>query len=60
MAGQHMTDDEWMRLKQPDVTDDEIEDFEERVSIGICDAGLPLEKSRQAGLECVLRKRKKK
>jgi hypothetical protein len=57
MAGSHLTDDEWLRQRKHNLSDDEIDDFENAVDVTKTRIGL--EKSRQAALERVLRMRQR-
>jgi hypothetical protein len=57
MAGSHITDDEWLRQRKHNLSDDEIDAFEN--SVDVTKTRIGLEKSRQAALERVLRMRQR-
>jgi hypothetical protein len=57
MAGSHLTDDEWLRQRKHNLSDDEIDDFENAVDVTKTRIGL--EKSRQAALDRILRMRQR-
>jgi hypothetical protein len=57
MAGSHITDDEWLKQRKHNLSDDEIDEFENAVDVTKTSIGL--EKSRQAALERVLRMRQR-
>lgn len=57
MAGSHLTDDEWLRQRKHELSDDEIDEFENAVDVTKTRIGL--EKSRQAALDRILRMRQR-
>jgi hypothetical protein len=57
VAGSHLTDDEWLRQRKHELSDDEIDDFENAVDVTKTRIGL--EQSRRAALDRVLRMRQR-
>jgi hypothetical protein len=55
MAGSHLTDDEWLRQRKHELSEDEIDEFEEEVDVTTTRLGL--ETARRVALERVLRMR---
>jgi hypothetical protein len=57
MAGSHLTDEEWLRQRKHNLSEDEIDEFENAVDETKTRIGL--EQSRRAALERVLRMRQR-